>query len=232
MTKIRQNKDSYLYIRHKKILIDASAVGGGEFLSVVSKYARNAEHTTAKDEKLFNGNIKNPKEILAVSLFFPVLTMAMMIWAGFALPAVSLEKMEHSTLKLMDYDEEQDADGQMRFCLLPEDPENDFVIYEEIDKDSLIQDIKNQEIFDIYYLNSEYQTKIVRQISSDTKMYLSADAFIQERTKTRIELFSIFSGILLLELLFLLLQNHILSHAERYPNAVKFFVREDYLVKK
>ena len=46
------------------------------------------------------------------------------------------------------------------------------------------------------------------------------------------ELCSIFSAILVLELLFIAIQNHILSHAERYPKAVKFFVQDDYLVKK
>ena len=66
ITKIYRDKTSCIYIGRKKITIDSMVAGDYLFLTHLELHTPLAEHLSAKDRKLFNGNIRSAGEIVFV----------------------------------------------------------------------------------------------------------------------------------------------------------------------
>ncbi len=66
ITKIFEDKNSCIYIGRKKIAVDSTATGDFQFMQWVKRHARKAQYLTARDRKLFNGNIRGADELVFV----------------------------------------------------------------------------------------------------------------------------------------------------------------------
>ncbi|MBE6876934.1 MAG: hypothetical protein E7496_09520 [Ruminococcus sp.] len=237
ITKIYRDKTSCIYIGRKKIKIDSMVAGDYLFLTHLELHTPQAKHLSAKERKLFNGNICNPEEFvfLYFLLFaiFGALVTAMFVDSRNMI--FSLEALNHETVTLSNCQEEHTESDEIYLKLIPENSDNCFILTNPdsygIKDGEILSAIENQEIFEIYYhvrQNDEKAQNIVWQLSAGEKIFLSAE----DKNWNRIEPLLLSGGILLLWILFGFVGNHVLSHADRYPNAIKWFVKEDYIIRK
>ncbi len=232
ITRIRKNITSTIYIGKKKIHIESSFSGDKNFLAVAVSHAKQAKLTTPEREKAFNGNVKNPEEFILFSVAMPVLTIGAMIFCVVMLRPVPLENLQHSEMKFSNCSLEYDENDNPRLIFTDESGQNYFLhenSHQKINLSDLQQEVNNGQLFTVDYEKVNF---VIHQISSEKQIYLSLENFQAEETDTVSGIIICFSVMLVIELLFIAVQNHILRHADRYPNAVKFFVKSSYLVKK
>ena len=234
ITRIYIDKDSWIEINGKKIRIDNMA-DGRHFLIQAQRRAKQAQKFSAQDRKLFNGNVRNAGVFVFFFILLIVFIIAALIEIQVTYRPLKLENLETCSVKLAGIKEEYTENDVPYLKLIPEQSEIYFMLYRpedyHIDVDLLKEEIQNDAEFEIYYeINNE--NRQIMQIASESKIYLSIDVINAEYAETRFAV-SLMIGIILgLWILFGLIANHIMSHAEQYPNAVRLFVQEDYIIKK
>ena len=234
VTKIYIDRDSYIAIGRKKIHIESMA-DGKHFLMQAQRQSKQAQKLSVQDRKLFNGNVRNAEEFV----FFYVLILIFIIGAWIAVLVMfrplKLENLEKTVVKLSDSREACTENDVPYLKLTPVQDDSYFMLYRpadyDVNLDLLKEEIQNDSYFEIYYEIYETEQRVL-QLTSKKENYLLLEAVNAENVENRFGLslvMTIFTGVFIS---FGLIANHIMSHAERYPNAVKLFVKESYIVRK
>lgn len=236
--KIKYGKDVSIYVGHRIILIDELADNGKKFARIAMQYSKNAEIFTDRQSKLFNGNIKSPGEFVFVYVLIGLLPAAFLIWGATACREIKPEKLTvyEGTVSDISFDKTED-DAQraaIRF-----DGNADVFFSWGIDSRSpgyasLQNDIAEEKIFKVYYLNNDKTSDgliKIYQLSCEGKYYISLEDINENNRETR---YGIFIGSAIIEgiwLLYVIISSYVMSNADKYPKLIKYFVKSDYILK-
>ena len=238
--KIRYSKDVWLKVRHRTILIDSMCIEGHKFARIAMQYSSNADIITDEKVKLWNGNIKNPGEFVFIYIFSAVALVIFCIWGVFSFKDIHINDFTIISGTITDCKFDKHEDGDDRLTILLSDKENTFYtwkIKENSDVYSKLKDdIEHNKAFDIFIVEKEleYDATQIYSMECDGSIYipLDLDAINKHNRETRM-VFIIFTGICFLALiLYIVISSYVMCHADKYPKAIKLFVKDGYIASK
>lgn len=234
ITAIHRDGDSTIRIGRKRIHIDFMADNGKKFLNVAVKYAHNAACTTAKDAKLFHGNVRNPGEFIFIWAMMGVYFIGITIFVIHGKPILHLEELA-STETVLSGLEVQYQEEDPPYLKLVQNEETCYLLYRYetflTDYEGLQADAEAGKQFRIYYETTETENSVhryVRQLECGDKVYASLEQYNNETYA----IWALFGVFILLWALFVAVSWYVMSHADRYPRLARQFVKPEYLVHK
>lgn len=232
--------DTIIYVGKKKILVD-NLSNSDNFLRLVNAKTRNNKNFTLAKEKLFNDNVYNPIELIFGYALVPIFIIGSMLFINILDKPIKLDDLNYITTQIIDYKPFIDEDGNNNILLSTNGYPKDIIIYTY---DELIQNFLQFESavssgieFNIYFDKSvksfESSGTGVDMLSDiNGNIYISLDS-MNAREKNNLNTLNIMLSILLVAMIiFMLIAFFVISHADRFPNAIKWFVKEDYIKHK
>lgn len=237
--KISYGKDSYITVGHRIILIDPMAVNGRKFVRIAMQHSKNATTKTELQAKLFNGNIKSPGEFIFIWSLFIVAILAFMLWGIIITKPVKIEDLSSYTDTIASYEfDSENEEGHKRLIInLTSHPE-EFYTWELNDNDSEFiefeKNISEKEQFSLFFLEKEreYEGTRIYLLSSNEHPYITLDKSNEDNKELRL-IIILFSVIFLIIWIgYICASVYVMNNAEKYPNAIKWFVKPSYVIKK
>lgn len=230
--------DTIIYVGKKKILMDSMA-DSKNFLRLVK--SKTNQSVKGVREKLFNDNVYNSGEFIFAYSIVPIFIIGVMIFLNILGKPLKLEDLNCITTKITSYNEYINDEGNTHLELSLEGYNPNFVIYfyqEDMENFSQFESAVSSEVeFNIYFDKSveDFENTgsgVAMLTDIDGNTYLSLDT-TNARDKENLNIVNIMSSILLVSMIiFMLIAFYVMSHADRFPNAIKWFVKEDYLKYK
>lgn len=237
--KISYGKDSWITVGHRIILIDSMAVNGRKFVRVALQYSNNAKTKTEDHAKLFNGNIKSPGEFIFVWIFFIVGIVAFMLWGIHAFKPVKTEDLSSYTDTIASYEFDSENDeGHKRLIIKLDSNSETFFTWELDENDSLFSDfekeVSQKETFTLCFLKEDLKNERtgIYMLSTKYNTYITLDMANEDNKEVRVGIigFSVIS--LFIWIAYIIASVYVMSNAEKYPKAIKWFVKPSYVIKK
>lgn len=231
--------DTIIYVGKKKILVDSMADGGKDFLKLVN--SKTGQSVKGVKEKLFNDNVHNSGEFIFAYSIVPIFIIGCMIFINVLGKPLKLEDLNHITTQITNYKEITNEDGDTNLELSLEGYNPTFVIYfyqEDMENFSQFKSAVSSGVdFNIYFdksvedfENTGSGVDMLTDIDGNT--YLSLDTTNARDREGLITVNILMSILLVAMIIFMLIAFYIMSHADRFPNAIKWFVKEDYIKHK
>lgn len=232
--------DTIIYVGKKKILVDSMA-DSNDFLRLVNSKTRNNKNFNQVKEKLFNDNVYNPEEFIFGFSIVPIFAIALMLIINISYKPIQLEDLNYITTQITDYKPFIDEDGNNSILLSTNGYPKDIIIYsyeELIKKFSQFESAVSSGVeFNIYFDKSveDFESSgtgvdILSDINGN--IYISLDS-TNARDKENLTTVNIMMSILLVfSIIFMLIAFYVISHADRFPMAIRWFVKEDYIKHK
>lgn len=232
--------DTIIYVGKKKILVDSMA-DSKDFLRLVNSKTRNNKNFNSVKEKLFNDNVHNPWEFIFGYSIAPIFAIALMLIINISYKPIKLEDLNYITTQITDYKEVIDEDGDTNLSLSISGYSTNVTIYSY---DKLIENFSQFESavssgveFNIYFDKSveDFESSgtgvdILSDINGN--IYISLDS-TNARDKENLTTVNIMMSILLVfSIIFMLIAFYVISHADRFPRAIRWLVKEDYIKNK
>jgi hypothetical protein len=189
--------------------------------------------------KLFNDNIHNPEEFIFAFSILPIYIIGLMIFLNILDEPLKLEDLNYITTQITDYSEIVDEDGDTNLLLSISGYSTNVTIYSY---DELIENfsqfesaVSNGEEFNIYFSKSVEDfienggTGVDMLSDVDGNVYISLDS-TNARDKENITIVNIMMSIaLVFAIIFMLVAFYVMSHADKFPRAIKLFVKDSYI---
>lgn len=230
--------DTIIYVGKKKILVDSMA-DSKDFLRLVNSKTNHS--VKGVKEKLFNDNVHNSGEFIFAYSIVPIFIIGCMISINILDKPLKLEDLNHITTQITDYKEVTDEDGDINLLLSVDNCPSDVTIYSYHNVfENFLQfesAVSSGVDFNIYFEKSvedfENTGSGVDMLTDiDGNTYISLDS-TNARDKEILTTANIMLSILLVAMIiFMLIAFYVMSHADRFPNAIKWFVKEDYIKHK
>jgi hypothetical protein len=228
--------DTTIYVGKKKILVD-SISNGEDFLRLVDLWG--GKSIKKVKSKLFNDNIHNPEEFIFAFSILPIYIIGLMIFLNILDKPLKLEDLNYITTQITDYSEIVDEDGDTNLLLSISGYSTNVTIYSY---DELIENfsqfesaVSNGEEFNIYFDKSVEDfvenggTGVDMLSDIDGNVYISLDS-TNARDKENITIVNIMMSIVLVfAIIFMLVAFYVMSHADKFPRAIKLFVKDSYI---
>lgn len=231
--------DFSIYVGKKKVSVDKMAINNAEFLSLVMLKCMDNGVALKKIRgkgDIFNGNIKNPGEIIAVYtilLFFMVGFTVFLGWMSLSPVTekdcekyeIVFNKCEQKGSDLYLYSKEKDLDEFIIF--------NYSNYMDDIDRIEKLCDKKEK--FSVWSKHYNIEEKgeyneICKLSYKGEKFYTFDDATIQKRKDfSAIPVLLVFSGMTLLIVLIVVFSIITGRNPKKYPRLVKLFFRKEYI---
>lgn len=237
--KISYGKDSWIIVGHRIILIDSMAVNGRKFVRIAIQYSQNAKIKTEGQAKLFNGNIKSPGEFIFAWVLFIVAIIAFMLWGISFTKPVKTEDLSSYTDTISEYQFDSENDeGYKRLIIKLDSYSETFCTWELNENDSIFsefeKDVLQNEKFKLCFLKKDLKNEktYIYLLSTKDNTYITLDRANENNKEIRAVLigFSVFS--LFIWIIYIIASVHVISNVEKYPKAIKWFVKPSYVTKK
>lgn len=238
--KIRYSKDVWIKVRHRTILIDSMCSEGRKFARIAMQYSPNAKIITDEQTKLFNGNIKNPGEFIFIYIFFVFAIIIFGIWGICFTKEITTNDFIVISGEVSECKFDKHEDNEDRLSITLRDNENVFITW-QIDKNSdeyssMKKDIENNCVFYISVIKKELDNDTTRiycmECGDTTYVPLDLKRENERRGEMRKGVLA-FTGVMLLtSILYIVISSYVMCHADKYPKAIKLFVKEGYIVSK
>lgn len=239
VTAIRFDKTAIVYIGKKKISVEESYDNRSAFLHSLKIHARNARRT---ESKLFGGNIRNPEEfvfinwmLLAVILVLP----AMVIWAY---GEIKPDDLTAVTVDISAASLEKEDDGDTYLALHADGYEKPFKLWypEDIpDLEEMQAEIEGDTLFTLYYEQGKKSPEeiraegaVVHMVTCDAHTHLSLESINRHNRENRVFFLILGAVFLVFWGIYVAVSSYIMRHADRFPNAVRWFVKDSYIIRK
>jgi hypothetical protein len=217
------------------------ADNGKKFTRIAMQYSQNAVIKTESQSKLFNGNIRNPGEFVFIWIFFAV---AIILFGAFMLnmtKEIKLEDLSNYTDTIAEYkfDKTYD-DGTKRMAITLSSNEGTFVTWEIEDGTQNYENFKKAvsdgKPFQLYFLaddliNDDEVTRIY-VLSCGEINYSSIDRENENSREIRHVTLCFVAIFLIMWGIYVAVSVYVMSNAERFPRAIKWFVKPSYIIKK
>lgn len=241
--KIKYGKDVVIYVGHRIIFMDSMATNGKKFARIAGQYAPKAEFITDKeksinnhDSKLFNGNIRNPREFIFIYVLIGLLPVCLSIFFIAITKEVNLSELNKQSAVISSYNFDMHEDSFDRLSIRIDGNEKCFVTWKMSESSEKYADFtekaaQNKE-FDIYYLKAdenEGEMRIYQMQCGDTT-YISIEDENKDNRETRAVGLICAFVILLVWLLYVAVSTYVMCNAERFPNLIKLFVKPSYII--
>lgn len=232
--------DTIIYVGKKKILVDSMA-DSKDFLRLVNSKTRNNKNFNQVKEKLFNDNVHNPWEFIFGFSIVPIFAIVLMLIINISYKPTKLEDLNYITTQITDYKEVIDEDGDTNLSLSISGYSTNVTIYSYyklIENFSQFESAVSSGVeFNIYFDKSveDFESSgtgvdILSDI--DGNIYISLDS-TNARDKENLTTVNIMMSILLVfSIIFMLIAFYVISHADRFPRAIRWLVKEDYIKNK
>jgi hypothetical protein len=237
--KISYGKDCWIKVGHRIILIDAMADNGKKFTRIAMQYSPNAVKKTESQSKLFNGNISSPGEFVFIWIFFAV---AIILFGAFMLnmtKEIKLEDLSNYTDTIVEYKfDKTDDDGSKRMAITLSSNEGTFVTWDiedgTQDYENFKKDVSDGKPFQLYFHENDLKNEVTRilVLSCGERNYLSIDRENEENREIRRLILCIVAIFLIMWGIYVAVSVYVMRNAERFPRAIKFFVKPSYIIKK
>ena len=239
VTAIRFDKTVIIHIGKKKISVEESYDNRSAFLHSLKLYARNAKRTEAK---LFGGKIRNPEEFVFINwmmLIMVIGTAGFMFWSFQDLKPDDLTAV---TVDLSAASLEKEDDGDTYLALYPDGYEKPFKLWypEDItDLEEMQAEIEGDTMFTLYYEQGKKSPEevltegtVVNMVICDAHTHLSLES--TNRHNREMRLLAMIIGAIGTALwgIYVAISSYIMRHADRFPNAVRWFVKDSYVIRK
>lgn len=239
VTAIRFNRTTIVYVGKKKISIEKDFTESGAFCHALKVHAHQAKRT---ESKLFGGNVENPEEFVFVFWFFYIGLLLMLLIAYVSSRDLKESELASVTAVVSGYEIETDADGDEDVLLYAQGFAEPFRVWYPEDMENpeqLRSEIQSGASFVLYYDKRKYQEEevftggaVVQMLTSGTCTYLSLESTNRHNAEMRTFLLAAALIITALCFGFAALFNYITTNADRFPNAVRWFVKDSYIRKK
>lgn len=230
ITAIHRDRDSSIRIGRKRIHIDFMADNGKKFLNVAMQHAKHAKCTTAGDEKLFRGNVRNPGEFIFIWVIIGAFVVGGGVMVIHSMPILHLEELAFTETVLSGMEVQESESGTPLLKLMQGETSYNVPNYEAFltDFDGLKSDVAAGKTFRIYYEAAEEGCRIVRQISCGERVYQS----IEHLNQDTYGIWALCGGVVVFWALYVAVSWYVMSHADRHPLLARLFVKPEYLVHK
>lgn len=237
--KISYGKDSFITVGYRIILIDSMAANSRKFVRIAMQYSRNAEIKTESQSKLFNGNIKSPGEFIFIWFLFIAAILAFMFWGIYVTRPVKMEDLSSysDTIASYKFDSENDEGHKRLIIKLASHPET-FFTWELDDAsanyENLEKDVSDKNTIKLCFLQKDLKEEKTRiyMLSSNENTYITLDKTNANNKELRF-VFIVFTAIsLTIWIIYIIASVYVMNHAEKYPKAIKWFVKPSYIIKK
>jgi len=237
--KISYGKDSWINVGHRIILIDSMAVNGRKFVRIAMQYSKNAKTKNEDKANLFNGNIKNSEEFIFIWVLFIVAIVAFMLCGIHAFQPVKTEDLSSYTDTVASYEFDSENDeGHKRLIIKLNSHSETFFTWELDENDSVFsefeKEVSQKETFTLYFLKKDLKNErtMIYLLSSENNTYITLD----RENKNNKEIRAFFIGFSVVSLFiwiaYIIASVYVMSNAEKYPKAIKWFVKPSYIIKK
>lgn len=237
--KISYGKDSWIKVGYRIILIDSMAVNGKKFVRIAMQYSSNANTKTENKARLFNGNIKSPGEFIFIWIFFIVGIVAFMLWGINSTKPIKTEDLSSYTDTIASYEFDSENDeGHKRLIIRLNSHSETFSTWELDVNDHLFSDFENEvlqkETFTLYFLKKDLENEKTNIYSISTKdnTYITLDRTNENNKEMRVVIIGFSVFFLFIWIIYIIASVYIMNHAEKYPKAIKWFVKSNYIIKK
>ncbi len=239
VTAIRFDKTAIVYIGKKKISVEESYDNRSAFLHSLKMHARHAKRT---ESKLFGGNIRNPEEFVFINwmIFIMVIGSAgFMFWSSQNLKPDDLTAV---TVDISQASLKKEDDGDTYLALYADGYEKPFKLWYPEDIPDLTEmqaEIEGDTLFTLYYEKGkkspeEVRTEgaVVHMVTCDAHTHLSLES--ANRHNREMRLLAVIIGAVGTALwgIYVAVSSYIMRHADRFPNAVRWFVKDSYIIRK
>ncbi len=239
VTAIHFDNTAIVYVGKKKISVEESYDNRDAFLHSLKMHARHAKRTEAK---LFGGNVRNPEEFVFVFWFVYIGLLLILAMAFFSNSDLKETDLASVSAVISDYEIRTDTEGDEDLFLYAEGFAKPFRVWypEDMKNLELLQsDIESGAVFTICYDkhdNTEEQVRtdgaVVQRLTSDSCTYLTLESMNCHNAETRTILLVSALIITVVWWGFAGLFAYITTHADRFPNAVRWFVKDSYIIRK
>lgn len=237
--KISYGKDSWIKVGHRIILIDSMAVNGKKFVRIAMQYSPNSKTKTEDKAKLFNGNIKSPGEFIFIWVLFIVAIVAFMLWGIIFTKPVKTEDLSSytDTIASYEFDSENDEGHKRLIIKLDSHPET-FFTWELEENDYIFSEFEynasQKETFTLYFLKKDLKDERTRiyLLSTKDNTYITLDMANEDNKEVRVVIIGFSVIFLFIWIVYILASVYVMSNAEKYPKAIKWFVKPSYVIKK
>lgn len=237
--KISYGKDSWITVGHRIILIDSMAVNGIKFVRIAMQYSKNAKTKTEDQAKLFNGNIKSPREFIFIWVFFIVGIVAFMLWGIYITKPFKTEDLSSYTDTVANYEFDSENDeGHKRLIIRLNSHSETFYTWEIDEKDSLFSDfekeVSQKETFTLYFLKKDLENERthIYLLSTKNNTYITLDRANKNNKEISTFIIGFSALFLFIWIIYIIASFYVMSNAEKYPKAIKLFVKPSYVIKK
>jgi hypothetical protein len=231
----RGASDTTIYVGKKKILVD-SISDSDDFLRLVD--LRVGKSIKKVKSKLFNDNIHNPEEFIFAYSIVPIFVIGTMIALNIIGKPLTLDNLDCITTTITSYQEYTSDSGDINLSLTLDGYSPEFVVYyyqEDMQNFSQFESaVSNGVDFNIYFDNSVEDVEstgasIYMLTDSNGNTYLTLEATSARDAETLKWINIVFLVVLLLSIGFAVVAFYVMSHADKFPRAVKLFVKDSYI---
>lgn len=239
VTAIRFDKTAIIYIGKKIISIEELYDNRNAFLHSLKIHARHARRT---ESKLFGGNIRNPEEFVFTNWMILIMVIGS---AGFMFWSFKNLKPDDLTAVTVDISAsslEKEEDGDEYLALHADGYEKPFKLWYPEDMSDLAEmqaEIEGDTLFTLYYEKGkkspeEVRTEgaVVHMVTCDAHTHLSLESINRRNREMRILAVTLGAAGTALLGIYVAVSSYIMRHADRFPNAVRWFVKDSYIIRK
>ncbi len=239
VTAIRFDKTARVYIGKKKISVEESYDNRSAFLHSLKMHARNAKRT---ESKLFGGNIRNPEEFVFINWMILIMVIGSAVFMFWSFQDLKPDDLTAVTVDLSSSFMKKEDDGDTYLALYADGYEKPFKLWypEDIpDLEEMQAEIDGDTLFTLYYEQGkqspeEVRTEgaVVQVVTCDAHTHLSLESANRHNREMRI--FAVILGAAMTALwgIYVAVSSYIMRHADRFPNAVRWFVKDSYIIRK
>lgn len=239
VTAIRFDKTTIIYIGKKKISVEELYDNRAAFLHSLKIRARHAERTEAK---LFGGNIRNPEEFVFINWMMLAVILVLSAWGIWAYGEIKPDDLTAVTVDISASSLEKEDDGDTYLALHADGYEKPFKLWypEDIpDLEEMQAEIEGDTLFTLYYEQGKKspeevrtQGAVVHMVTCDVHTHLSLESINRYNRENRIFFLILGAVCLVFWGIYAAVSSYIMRHADRFPNAVRWFVKDSYIIRK
>ncbi len=239
VTAIRFDKTAIVYIGKKKISVEESYDNRVAFLHSLKIHARQAKRTEAK---LFGGNIRNPEEFVFINWMLLILLIGSAGFMFWSFKNLKPDDLTAVTVDISSASMKKEDDGDTYLALYADGYEKPFKLWypEDIpDLEEMQAEIEGDTMFTLYYEKGKKSPEEVRTegvvvhiVTCDAHIHLSLES--ANRHNREMRLLAVIIGVAGTALwgIYVAVSSYIMCHADRFPNAVRWFVKDSYVIHK
>ncbi len=239
VTEIRFSKTMIVRVGKRKISVEEDFSESNTFRHALKVHAHQAKRT---ESKLFGGNVENPEEFVFVFWFVYIGLLLMFLIAYVSSRDLKEKDLASVTAVLSGCELKTDGEGDEDLLLYAQGFGEPFRVWypEDVEHpEQLRSEIDNGTSFTLYYDKREYQEEevrtdgaVVQMLTCGTCTYLSLENTNRHNAEIRTILLVAALIVTVLCFGFAALFNYVTTNAERFPNAVRWFVKDSYIRKK